>query len=552
MKGNQEEALTIFEGISDWDYWEMLSIYHLYPGLLDPIRRDSRFRKILQKVNISWGLNPGELPELYSIHTNNDTGKGILKDRINHDNRSAKSLVVLPFKDLDSPEPRITDGIHGDILDSLAGNNHLQVISRSSACRYNRYGKNALAIGRELNVNWLLEGEVKQDSGRLKIRLNLLRAKANSVVWSRSYSRELTAENIFLLREKITKDILEVLEIQLTKDEKRKTHKPTTDLQAYRLYVQGRNCLDQRTETGIYQGLDCFQGAIETDPDYALAWCGMADALSLLHFYGFSVPKNSLDPVDTAMRAVNLDPNLSEVHVALGIAFSMKQEGPAALKELEHAVALSPGHAEALIWLGWLNIIIGKPENGLTPAIHAVRLNPLTPAVRVFLAEIYLSNGLYEEALAEARRGREINPDYGLAHYMEGLAYYHNHMLDAAANAFEESLSKIHGRGTPSVAEVKTALAFTQYALGDKAPAVKLKEEIYGRIDPFPLGMLQALLGENDEAFDTFSKVLDWSSFATETIRYFFPDVLSSVRKDRRFQDLLHKVNRVWGLPGEI
>lgn len=544
-RGRKEEAFHIFAGIDQWNYWEMLSINFLYPDLLNPIRQEKNFNEILQKVDRSWdlvsnALLPGDTKEPGSKK------KVLIRERdISFSNNS---IAVLPFIDMDSLDPRFTDGIHGDVIISLSRIKNLQVISRASICRYDKAEKKPQEIGAELNVEWLLEGEVKQDPSQLTISIQLINAPENSVFWNNDYRRELTAENIFMLQKDITRDILKVLEVHSTKQEQR-VQKTTADLEAYRLYVQGRNGLDQRTESGIYRGLDCFQGSIELDPGYALAWSGLADALSLLHYYGFSIPRNSPDPMETAMRAVQLNPDLSEAHAALGIAHSIRQEGPAALKEFEHATDLSPGYAEALIWLGWINLITGRPERALAPGLQAVRLNPLTPAVRVFLAEIYLSNGLYEEALTEAKRGREINPDYGLANYMEGLILYHSCRFEEAAGAFERTLSIIPGRGTPSIAEVKTALAFTKHALGDKKTGLQLKDDIYGRIDPFPLALLQALYGETDKAFETFARVEDWSSFSTETIRYFFPDVLSTLRKDRRYEDLLHKVNRAWRLP---
>lgn len=392
-----------------------------------------------------------------------------------------------------------------------------------------------------------MEGEVKQDPSELHINLYLIHAPEDSQVWTASYSRKLTAENIYLLQKEITKDVLQFLNIK-TKNKEQHIKKPTSDLDAYRLYIQGRTGIDQRTEAGIYRGLDCFQGSIELDADYALAWSGLADALSLLHYYSFPVPRNSPDPIEAALKAVNLQPGLPEAHTALGIAYSTQQKGPAALKELKHAVALSPGYAEALIWLGWVYLVLGKPEKAMAPGLQAVRLNPLNPAVRVFLAQIYLANGLYEEALAEAKRGREINPEYGLARYMEGLVLYHCSKFEEAATAFEKTLTIISGRGTPSIPEVKTALVFAQYSLGDKNSGRQVMSEIYGRIDPFPLALLQALFGKIDEAFKTFARTRDWSSFSTETIRYFYPEALAPLREDKRYVNLIAGVNEAWGL----
>ncbi|MBZ9730035.1 tetratricopeptide repeat protein [Salegentibacter sp. JZCK2] len=547
--GEPDLALEKFEKIERWNYWEMLSIYHLYPDLLDPVRENTRFQQILQTVNSNWGLTDHkELAKIKKKGTSETVPKPG-KQQTGIESGSYNAIAILPFKDLDSPEPRFTDGIHGDILASLSRIKDLPVISRTSVCQYDRTGKKPGKIGEELQVSYLLEGEVKQTSEDIHLNLYLTKTANGSKVWKKNYHRKLSAENIFLIEEEVTKDLLEVLKVQLSgKEKKRVPRSSTTNLEAYRLYAQGRSCLGQRTETGIYQGLDCFQGSIELDPGYALAWSGLADAISLLQFYGFPIPRNSPDPIEAATRAVELHKNLSEAHTSLGIFYSINQQGSAALRELEIAVDLSPGYAEALIWLGWVNLVLGRPKKALEPAKRAVRLNPLSPAFRVFLSDIYLGNKLQKEALTEARRAREINPEYGLAHYMEGLVLYHTGNFEEAVFAFEKTLSIIPSRGTPNRSEVNTALAFTYHTLGNKNWGRELKNEIYGRIDPFPLAMLQTLFGQVDEAFKTFERVQDWSSFSTETIRYFFPEALSPLRKDKRYKDLITQVNKAWGL----
>ena len=543
--GETELAFQTINRIEQWNYWEILSIFHYYPDLLDPIRLDKRFNQILKKVNRNWGITNNIEP------TQNETAGAtkIVNRESDSEPLSKYSIAVLPFKDLNSHDPRFSYGLHGDILTSLSRVKDLQVIYRASVIHYENTKKTAVEIGEELNVLWLLEGEVKQTVEDIKVDLRLINVTTDSEVWTEVYKKKLTAENIFLLQERITKDILETLDVQSTGKEKQLIEQnPTKNLQAYRLYIQGRSCLDQRTESAIYQGLDCFQGAIETDPDYALAWSGLADALSLLYYYGFPFPKNSPDPFEAAKKAVKLNTNLGEAHASLGIVYSTHQDGASGYKELKLAVNLTPGYAEALIWFGWINLVLNRPKEALDAALKALRLNPLAPAFRVYLADIYLGNRDYEKAHIEARRAREINPEYGMAHFMEGLAFYHIGRFEDAVAAFQRALEIIPARGTPNHTEIKTALAFTYYVLGDHQWGLDFKDQILGRIDPFPLGMLQALYGEIEEAFQSFNRVQDWSSFSTEFIRYLFPEVLTPLRKDKRFPDLIARINRAWGL----
>lgn len=544
-KGEMESAFQSLSRIEHWNYWEMLSIFHYYPALLDPIREDKRFPGILTKVYENWGM-PNK-----SGFISTDSGKAskIANRKTETIPLPKNSIAVLPFKDLNSFDPRFTYGLHGDVLTSLSRVKDLQVIYRTSVNQYENTNKTAGKIGKELNVLWVLKGNVKQSKEEIKADLHLINVATNSEVWTEIYQRKLTAENIFLLQESITTDILKTLEVQsVVKVKHPLIQNPTNNLIAYRLYIQGRNCLDQRTENAIYQGLDCFQGAIETDPDYAMAWSGLADALSLLYYYGFPIPKNTPVALEAAKKAVELNNNLGEAHASLGIVYSTRQDGAAGFKELENALKLAPGYAEALIWFGWINLVLNRPKEALEAALKALRLNPLAPAFRLYLSDIYLANKEYAKALTEAKRAREINPDYGMAHFMEGLAFYHIGQLEDAVAAFQKALEIIPARGTPNHTEINTALSFTFYTLGDKQWGLDFKDKIFGRIDPFPLGMLQALYGEINEAFQTFYRVNDWTSFSTEFIRYLFPEVLMPLRNDKRFPKLMIHVNKVWGL----
>ncbi|AHM58696.1 transcriptional regulator [Flammeovirgaceae bacterium 311] len=558
-KGQPEAAMTLFRQVVHWDYWAMLSVHYLYPAILDPIRQDKRFSEVLIQLNSSWGISQRKAASVHhqqelAILSNGD--KPVTPDLSNTDMRSVEtknpsqsSIAVLPFDALLMQEPELAEGIHGDLLAGLGKVKTLQLISRSSVTYFKKSQKSPSEIGRTLHVFWLIKGKVSRVDDEIRVVVSLIHASSEEQVWSKTYQRALTAENIFAIVASIMHDLLEILNVHTISQKNLQASQPSTmNLQAYRLYSQGRSSLDQRTEAGLYQGLDCFEDCLSHDPQYALAWAGLADALSLLQFYGFTIPKSSTDAFSAAKLAVSLCSDMSEAHAALGVVHANRQEGAAALKALEHAASLAPGYAEVRCWLGWLYLILGKPKAALEPAEQAVRLNPLAPAFRAFLSEIYLANGLYEKALYEARRAREIKPDYGVAYFMEGLAFYHNGQLKEALEIFEQALYLASAMGTPSQAEVKIGLAFTYSALDEWGKVQEIRNQTYGRIDPFSLAMLQALQGELSEAFETFSRVEDWSSFSTEQLRYFFPDALNSFRTEPHYQKLISQLNLAWGL----
>lgn len=464
-----------------------------------------------------------------------------------------RSIAVLPFETLGEEKTNaFTDGIHGDLLTRLSRISDLSVISRTSVMRYRNPDRSLPAIGEELGVAWILRGEVQEAADQVQVNARLVNARTDRQVWAESYRRELTAANVFQIQAEITRQIARALEIQLSSREERQVERtPTENLDAYRLYTQGREQLDQRTEQGMRRSLDYFQRAIADDSSYALAWVGLADGLSLLEFYGYPNPGIALGPRQAARRALELDPTLGEAHSSLGIVHSTRREGPEALRELERAVELRPGYAEAHAWLGWMHLILGRPEEALEPMKRATTLSPLAPAFRAYLAEAYLANGRSRDALREARRAREIQPDYPLADFMEGLVLYHLGMMAEAKAVLRDVLPLVRPGGTPSLSEVRAVLAVTHAASGDSTTARELLARIEEANHPFSAGLVHAALGEYQAAFDAFAKVPTWDSFSTEHFRYFFPDVLRPLRDDPRYQELLREVDRSWGLePG--
>jgi len=461
-----------------------------------------------------------------------------------------RSIAVLPFDTIGATEATaFTDGIHGDLLTQLSSLSGFQVISRTSVRQYRDSEKPVREIARELDVQWILEGEIQEAGGQVQVNTRLINAQADQQVWARDYRRDLTAENLFDIQGELTEEIAHSLKAELTPEEKRQVeHRPTENLAAYRLCAQGRKHLDQRTEDGIRRAFDCFQRAIEQDSEYALAWAGLTDALSLFAFYGFTPPDDAPDPMDTAQRAVDLDPKLGEARTALGIQHAIRHEGPAALRELTRAVELAPSYAEAHIWLTWVSVCLGRPEMGLPPAKRAVELNPLAPAIRVYLAENYLANNNPDDALREARRAREIQPEYGLTHFMEGLVLHHKGRSVAAASSLQRAQSLVSSRGTPTHAEIQAALAVTHAAAGDTPQAREHLRQIDEATAPFSAGLAQAALGNVDAAVEAFERVDNWGSLETEHLRYFFPDVLGPLREDPRYEALIRGVNQAWGL----
>lgn len=346
--------------------------------------------------------------------------------------------------------------------------------------------------------------------------------------------------------------IAETLSAKLTPEEKdRIGGKPTSNLEAYHLYTQGRTHLAQRTERGIRRAQVYFQRAIDLDESYAPAWAGLAEALVLLKFYSYQIPEecqNTMDILEIARKAIELDSDIAESHASLGILYATQKEGPEAICELEQAIELQPSYAEAHNWLGWMHMILGDPNKGIGPAERAAELDPMAPYVRVYLAKIYLAAGKYEQALREARRAREIQPEFVLTYFMEGISLYHIGRFRQALFALNEAWSNTKSSSVPSRTEVGAALALVYAKLGEEMEVRKLLNKIRQTDDHVAAGLVEAALGQTEEALSNFEIVQEWGYFSTAYLKFFFPVIMEPIREDERYRKILKCIDTSWGL----
>ena len=463
---------------------------------------------------------------------------------------TARTLAILPFDALGpSSASSFTEGIHRDLLMRLSALSGLRVIARTSVRKYRNTEKPISEIGRELGASWVLEGEVQEAAERVEVAVRLVNAPADQLAWARTYQRTLRPDSLFQIQREIAESVVHSIEVEFTPDEKQRVRaRPTEDLDAYRLYAQGRADLDQRTEEGLARAFDCFEQTLEADPEFALAWAGLSEALSLCRYYRHRPPDGKVTSLEAARRAMELDPELGEAHAALGISHATEGEGPAALRALTRAVELAPSYAEAHIWLGWGELCLGRAERGLGPGREAVALSPLAPAVRAFFAQICLACGQVDKALGEARRARDIQPDYGLSHFMEGLVLHHQGRSVAAVSTLHRALAQVAPGGLPRHSEIQAALGAACAAAGDDEQARTWEVKIDETRDPFSAGLLRAALGDKDGAFGAFERVGQWASFETEQLRYFYPEALGPLRADVRYEKLIQRVDQNWGL----
>jgi len=452
-------------------------------------------------------------------------------------------LVVLPFEN-GSADPNaeyLSDGIAESLINSLSRLPHLKVMSRDSAFRYKGKDTDAQTVARELGVRSVLKGRVTQFGGNLAISAELIDATDSSHIWGQQYSRK--PADIFALQEKIAKEITKALRLRLTGQEEKSLAKTyTTSPEAYRGYLQGRYWSNKRTEDGINKGIESFQKAIATDPTYALAYCGLADCYSMHANYGFLPPKIGYSRAnDAALKALELDDTLSEVHVSLGfIKSDYTWDWSGAEKEFQRAIALNPNYATAHQWHGYALWRTGHFEESIAEHRRAQELDPLSLPVNRNLGLAYYLARQYDRAIEQLLKTREMDPSFALTREYIGLTYLEKGMCKEAIEQCEEAAAPV------SASPYAVAALGYVYALSgkkDEAQRVRDRLKLLSQqeyISPRFIATIYAGLGEKDKALESLSAAYEDRSLQIG------PGIIAdptydSLRAEPRFQDLLRR-----------
>ncbi len=460
-----------------------------------------------------------------------------------------RSIAVLPFASM-SPDQgdSFTYGIHDDLLTRLSGIHGLNVIARSSVDRYSKSDKSSAEIAAELGVRWVLEGTIQRTGNQVRVSASLVDPESGVQAWADSYVYSLSAENLFAVQAEITHMIAEALETRLTPQEERIVSvMPTEDLRAYRLVVEARTLLDQREETQMRRALSLFEQAVELDPEFSLAWVGVADSLYELVDYGFEMPDESVDrAMQAATHAIRLDPENPEAFVSVGIIHHLELNGLEAIRRIERAIELRPSYADAFSKASWVAQILGRPQMAAQSAEKAIELDPFAVEPRANFALTRLMLGEHELALNVLRPENELIQDWPTNRFYEGVVLYH-------MGRYSEAIEILNGLSIPWAGfGPEATLALAHAASGDVATASRILSALESaEAHAFLTGLVHASLGDNEAAFADIETIDNWTADADWPVlsaRYLFPDVLDPLRSDPRYDRMLRSIDRAWGL----
>jgi TolB-like protein/Tfp pilus assembly protein PilF len=400
-----------------------------------------------------------------------------------------------------------SDGITEEILNALSRISTLKVAARTSTFALKGKSLSIAEIGQTLNVKTILEGSVRRMGQRVRISAQLVNANDGYPIWSERYDREV--EDVFEIQDEIARSIVGHLRIKLTSaQDQALARRQTENVRAYELYLRGRHCWYRwNTKGSLAKAIRHYQNALGKDPDYALAYHGLADAYSVPGLWGFEPTSEALPKaLAAAKRAVELAPELAEARTSLGFVQLLDWDWPGAESSFLHAIALNPRYALAHSFLAWVLSTIDKQSEAAEAAHIGQELDPLSPATNGIAALVSYHARQYDQAIGECERALSRDRTSFLALLAMTLSY-------AALGKTKDAISHAE-RGVALSPEVNLlrALLGAVYAMdGQRAAADAVLTDLIDRskrsyVGPTTISWIYANLGEPESAFEWLEK----------------------------------------------
>jgi len=454
-----------------------------------------------------------------------------------------KSIAVLPFENLshDPENAYFAEGMQDEILARLSKIADLKVISRTSTQKYKSAPDNLREIAKQLGVANILEGSVQKAADQVRVHVQLINALNDAYLWGDIYDRELI--DIFAVESDIAKTIADTLQAKLTGEEKQMiAAKPTSDTTAYELYLKGRSVWSKRGGENLRQAIAFYEQAIARDPNYALAYSGLAEAYVVLPIYTAVAPREAFAKAKAAaLRALQLDDKLAEAHTALADVLFDDLDIAGSLSEFQRAIALNPNYATAHQWYGCDPLrAIGRFDEAIVEGKRAVELDPLSPIINSDLGRTLTIARRYDEGIAQLGKTLEIDPTLWVAHYNLGLTHQLKNDLATAITEYTKA------QQLSDDLRARVPLAAAKAQSGNKEAAVQMLAELeelarHGNVHAYWRTILYLSLGNRDEAIRWLEQgVADHEGLDVAWIKV--DPLLDPLRADPRFEALVQKV----------
>jgi eukaryotic-like serine/threonine-protein kinase len=454
----------------------------------------------------------------------------------------AKSIAVLPFDNAtrNADTEYLSDGISEALINSLSELPQLKIIARSTAFRYKGKQIDPQSVGRDLKVQTVLMGVVRQLGDRLNVQVDLVDAVTGSQLWGQEYERKLV--DVLAVKQALVREVTEKLRLKLTgEQQQRLTQRDTTNPEAYQFYLRGRYYWNKRTAENLTKAMEQFQQAADKDPNYALAYVGLSDSYVLLENYA-GTPANETLPKAKAFaeRALQLDNSLAEAHTSLGYVYNGLWRWEEAEQEFKRAIELNPNYPNAHHWYSLCLLDLGRIAEAKAEIKRAHELDPLSLIIGTTVTYAYLAEGDAKFAGAQSKKVVELDPNFSRGHEYLGLAYLKEARYSEAIAELQKAV-ELSGRERWPLRDLGYGYAIS----GKRAEAEAIIKELVGKYENGralgqDLAAVYAGLGEKDQAFawlekdfQTRSGLLGWTRWAP---------AFESLRSDPRYADLLRRM----------
>jgi TolB-like protein/Flp pilus assembly protein TadD len=456
-----------------------------------------------------------------------------------------RSIAVLPFRPLiaGNRDEALELGMSDTLISGLSRIRQLSVRPISSVRKYASLEQDALAAGRELGVESVLDGNIQRTDDRIRISSRLVRVEDGTTLWAETFDEKFT--DIFSVQDSIAQKIVGALALQLSGEERdRLTKKYTANTEAYQLYLKGRFFWNKLTPDALQKSLDFYSQAIDIDPNYALAYAGLADSYNLLGSYGFWPMKASHPKARAAAeKALELDANLAEAHASLATVIAdYYWEWSEAENHFRRAIDLNPNYPVARYWYSQHLSRMGHLDEAVEEARRAQALDPLSSSADAHVGLALYRSRRFEEAATELRKALEFNPQALDAHIFLGFVYVQQGKKEEAIAELQKVVEL--SERNPSM---HALLGYAYASAGKRAQAQTILQELESQsrkpVSQIETAMIYIALGDHDRAFEWLENAYSERAWQLGFLKV--EPIFDPLRADPRFVDLMRRVNLV-------
>ena len=470
-------------------------------------------------------------------------GYWIFKLKVGTNNRAIESIAVLPFenKSGNADSDYLSDGLAESLIYRLSQLSNLKVSPRSSAFRYKGQSSDAEKIGTELGVDAVMSGRLVQRGDDLLISVDLIDVRNKKTLWGEQFQRKLS--DLLATQTEIAAAITDKLQLRLSGNDSRGIAKQyTSNNEAYQLYLQGRYFWNKRNSENLTKATQLLRAATVKDPNFALAYAGLADCYAVSYYYVGERPREMMPLAKTyAAKAIELDPSLAEPHATLGlVGWLLDWDGATAQKEFLRAIELNPNYPTAHHWYSRYLRAIGRSDEAFQEIKRAEQGDPLSLVIINNVAEMYIDRGEFNAANKECLRMIELDPNFWAAHQTLGILLIKQGRIDEALAQAQKSL-QLSNHSNASLA----LLGYVYGRLGRRADAeaiIKDLEKRYAKqlADGRDLAIVYAGLNDNDKTFAWLVKAETDRSVILVFMK--LEPLLDTLHADPRWKELERRV----------